>query len=92
MDSREGFADRRLDVEHRLAVGIYIDRQPAAVDQAAEQQLAGERTADRVLDLALHRPGAHQRIEDFLCTLLAQGVGEGCPSLLLPSLGAESPE
>ena len=38
----------------------------AAVDQAAEQQLVGQRAADRVLDQARHRPRAHQRIEALL--------------------------
>ena len=63
-----------LDVEHRLALVVDVDRQPAAVDQAAEQQLVGQRAADRVLDQALHRPRAHQRIEALLRQVLAQRV------------------
>ena len=77
---------RRLDVEQRLALGVDVDRQAAAVDQAAEQQLVGQRAADRVLDQALHRPRAHQRIEALLGQVLAQAVGEGDLDLLLGQL------
>ena len=76
----------RLDVEQRLAFGVDVDRQAAAVDQAPEQQLVGQRTTDRVLDQALHRPRAHQRVEALLGQVLAQRVGEGDLDLLLGQL------
>ena len=80
---------RRLDVEQRLAIGIDVDRQPAAVDQAAEQQLVGQRAPDRVLDQPLHRPRTHQRVEALLGQVLAQRVGEGDLDLLLGQLALE---
>ena len=46
-----------------FVVLIDVDRHFAAADEPAEQQLVGERLADRVLDQTRHRPRAHLRIE-----------------------------
>ncbi len=72
-----------------FALVVDVHRQAAAVDQPAEQQLVGQRTPDRVLDQALHRPRAHQRVEALLRQVLAQRVGEGDLDLLLGQLAFE---
>jgi Mlc titration factor MtfA (ptsG expression regulator) len=79
----------RLDIERRLAVGIDVDRQPPAIDQATEQQFVGQRTPDRVLDQTLHRTCAHQRIETLLGELTAQTIGERDLDLLLAKLALQ---
>src|SRR3954471_14074667 len=67
-DGRGFLFERELE----LLVLADVDGHLAAVLQAAEEELVGERAADRVLDEPRHRPRAHQRIEAFLRQVLLQ--------------------
>ena len=78
-----------LEHEPDLVVVVDVDRHLAAADEAAEQQLVGERLADRVLDQARHRPRAHLRIEALLREELLQLRRERRLDLLLVQLGLE---
>src|SRR5476651_1515026 len=64
------------DVELDLAILVEIDRHASAVGELAEEELVGERAADRVLDEARHRARAHLRIEAVLREVLLQALGE----------------
>src|SRR5450631_1847129 len=58
---------RRLrDVELHLPALVEIDGHAPAVGELAEEELVGERAADRVLDEARHRARAHLRVEAVL--------------------------
>src|SRR5262245_1671812 len=57
---------RLLEDETHLAVVVDVDRHCPAADEAAEQELVGQRLADRVLDEPRHRPRTHLRIEAIL--------------------------
>src|SRR5438045_936027 len=84
--------DRRcflLEGELELLVRADIDGHLAAVLQPPEQQLVGERAADRILDQPRHRPRAHQRIEALLRQVLLEGVSELGLYLLLGELLVE---
>ena len=70
---------------HRIGI-VQVHDHLSAVGQLAEQQLVGQRLADHVLDQALHRACAHQRVEALLGQLLAQRVAEGDLDLLLLQL------
>src|SRR4029077_14869471 len=66
-----------------------IDGHLAAMLQPAEEQLVGERAADRVLDEPRHRPRAHQRVEAFLREVRLQRRREARLDLLLGKLLVE---
>src|SRR6202049_4965259 len=61
---------RLRDVEHHPPAVVDVDRHASAIGELAEQQLVGERAADRVLDQARHRARAHLRIEAVLRQVL----------------------
>src|SRR5437879_10316495 len=71
-DGSRFFLERQLD----LLVLADIDGYPAAVLEAPEQQLVGQRSPDRVLDEPGHGPRTHQRIEALLRQVLLQALGE----------------
>src|SRR6185436_19070339 len=75
-----------LELELDLLVLADVDRHLAAVLQLAEQQLVGERTADRVLDQARHRPRTHQRVEALAREVQLELGGELRLDLLLGEL------
>src|SRR5882762_8056534 len=66
-----------------------IHRDLPAVGELAEEQLVGERAANRVLDEPRHRARSHQRIEAVLREVLAQDVGEYRIDLFLVQLDLE---
>ena len=80
---------RFLEAELDLVVVADVDRHLAAIDEPAEQQLVGERLADRVLDEPRHRARAHLRIEALLRQELAQLRRERRVDLLLVQLRFE---
>src|SRR5882762_10146945 len=89
-DARSGDGSRFfLELQLDLLVLADIDGYPAAVLEPPEQQLIGQRSPDRVLDEARHRPRTHQRIEAFLRQVLLQGLGELRFHLLLRELLVE---
>src|SRR5258706_13196606 len=68
---------RRLrDIELDVALLVGVDRDLAAVGEAPEEQLVGERAADRVLDEARHGTRAHLRIEAVLREEVLEAFGE----------------
>src|SRR5882672_5310389 len=77
------------ELERDLAALVGVDGDLAAVGELAEEQLVGERAADRVLDEPRHRPRAHERIEAAFGEMLAQLVGEYRVNLLLVQLRLE---
>ncbi len=79
-------AVRRREVELHIALAVHVDLDPATIDELAEQQFVGQRTADRVLDQARHRAGAHHRIETLLGQVRPQRIGEDDVDLLLVQL------
>jgi hypothetical protein len=84
--SRGARGRRSRSRARRRFLVVDVHRQAPAVGEAAEQQLVGQGAADGVLDQALHRARAHQRIEALLGQVLAQLVGEGDVDLLLGEL------
>ena len=78
-----------LEHELHLLVVADVDRHLAAGDELAEQQLVGERLADRVLDEPRHRPRAHLRIEALLRQVLLERRRERGVDLLLVQLVLE---
>src|SRR5436190_19803966 len=61
-----------VELERDLVFVANVDRHLAAADQPAEQQLVGQRLADRVLYQARHRARAHLRVESLFRQELAQ--------------------
>src|SRR3989454_3532186 len=78
-----------LEGELELFVLADVDGHLAAVLQPAEEQLVGERAADRVLDEACHRPRPHQRVEALLSEVRLERIGKACLDLLLGELLVE---
>src|SRR6478609_4746999 len=87
---RLGLLDRGL-LEHELhlVVLVEVDQHLAARHEPTEQQLVGERLADRVLDEARHRPRAHLRVEALPREKLAKLRRERRIDLLLVQLCLE---
>src|SRR3954447_5310424 len=83
-----GYCGRRLllELEDDFLVLAEVDGDLAAVLQAAEQQLVGERPAHRVLYEPRHRARAHERIEAFAGQVILDGLREGRLDLLLRKL------
>src|SRR6266853_1576519 len=70
-------------------VRLDIHRDLPAVGELAEEQLVGERAANRVLDEPRHRARTHQRIEAVPGEVLAQHVGKHRLDLFLLQLNLQ---
>src|SRR6185436_9877387 len=78
-----------LELELDLLVLADIDGHLAAVLQAAEQQLVGQRAANGVLDQSRHRARAHQRVEALAREVQLELGGEQRLDLLFGELLVE---
>jgi hypothetical protein len=74
---------------YALVIGadFHIHRQTATVYQTAKQQFIRQRTANRVLDQALHRACPHQWVKPFLAQVFTQSISKGYVHFLFCQLG-----